>query len=78
MDGRGTLRQALAQCARRGFSISDVSIAGATNGNGHGPRQVTVDLEVRGQGSLVELAAELHDLEGVIDVRAGDANESSY
>jgi putative Mg2+ transporter-C (MgtC) family protein len=79
LDGRGTLREALAQCARRGFSISDLSIAGATNGkNGHGPREVTVELEVRGRGSLFELATELHELAGVVDVRAGDANESSY
>ncbi|MGN6170501.1 MAG: MgtC/SapB family protein [Solirubrobacteraceae bacterium] len=79
MDGRGTLREALAECARRGFSISGVSIAGATNGkNGHGPGEVTVDLELRGQGSLIELAAELHELDGVVDVRAGDLNESSY
>jgi putative Mg2+ transporter-C (MgtC) family protein len=79
LDGRGILREALAECARHGFSISDVSIEGATNGkNGHGPREVTVELEVRGQGSLVELATELHELEGVVDVRAGDANESVY
>jgi hypothetical protein len=73
------LREALAECAQRGFSISNVSIAGATNGkNGHGPREVTVDLEVRGQGSLVELATELVELDGVVDVRAGDANASGY
>jgi hypothetical protein len=32
-------------------------------------------LEVRGQGSLAELATELHELDGIVDVRAGDADE---
>lgn len=79
LDGRGILREALAQCARRGFSISDLSIKHASNGgaNGQGPRRVTVELEVRGQGSLAELATELNELEGIVDVRAGDANELS-
>ena len=79
-DGRGILREALAECARRGFSISDLSIKDASNGdgNGRGPRHVTVELEVRGQGSLAELATELHELEGIVDVRAGDVEEFSY
>jgi putative Mg2+ transporter-C (MgtC) family protein len=75
-DGQGTLREALAECARRGFQISDLSIKHTNNGgNGRGPRHVTVDLEVRGQGSIAELATELNELGGVVDVRAGDANE---
>ena len=75
-DGQGTLREALAECARRGFSISDLSIRHTTgNGNGRGPDRVTVDLEIRGQGSLAELATELNELGGVVDVRAGDVNE---
>jgi putative Mg2+ transporter-C (MgtC) family protein len=80
LDGRGILREALATCARRGFSISDVSINDTTNGrsNGHGPRQVAVELEVRGQGSLAELATELHELDGVVKVHAGDSDELSY
>ena len=79
-DGRGILREALAECARRGFSISDISIKPATDSrsNGHGPRLVTVELEVRGQGSLTELATELHELDGIVDVRAGDVEELSY
>jgi len=80
LDGRGILREALAECARRGFSISDLAIKHAANGNGngHGPREVTVELEVRGQGSVAELATELNELDGIVDVRAGDANELSY
>jgi putative Mg2+ transporter-C (MgtC) family protein len=80
LDGQGILREALAECARRGFSISDLSIKDARNGNGNGggPRHVTVELEVRGQGSLTDLATELHELDGIIDVHAGDAAEYSY
>jgi putative Mg2+ transporter-C (MgtC) family protein len=76
LDGQGTLREALAECARRGFSISDLSIRHTTNdGNGRGPHHVTVDLEIRGQGSLPELASDLNELGGIIDVRAGDVKE---
>jgi putative Mg2+ transporter-C (MgtC) family protein len=75
-DGQGTLREALAECASRGFQISDLSIRHTNNGgNGRGPHHVTVDLEVRGQGSIAELASDLNELGGVVDVRAGDANE---
>jgi putative Mg2+ transporter-C (MgtC) family protein len=79
VDGRGLLREALAECARRGFSISDLSISHEANGvrNGNRARHVTVELEVRGQGSVAELATELHELEGIVDVLAGDANELS-
>ncbi len=80
LDGRGILRKALAECARRGFSISDMSIANSSSdgSNGRGPRHVTVELEVRGQGSLPELASELHDLDGIVDVHADDVSALSY
>jgi putative Mg2+ transporter-C (MgtC) family protein len=76
LDGQGLLREALEQCAQRGFSISDLEVRHDHDGphDGH----VTVDLEVRGQGSITELASELHDLEGVVSVHAGDANEFAY
>ena len=48
------------------------------DGNGRALRHVTVELEVRGRGSLAELATELHGLDGIIDVRAGDAIGLSY
>jgi putative Mg2+ transporter-C (MgtC) family protein len=80
VDGRGILREAMAECARRGFSISDVQIKHNTSsaGNGSRAREVTVELEIRGQGSIAELASELTELDGVVDVYAGDANEVSY
>ncbi|HEY1519891.1 MAG TPA: MgtC/SapB family protein [Solirubrobacteraceae bacterium] len=80
VDGRGILREALAECARRGFSISDLAIKHekTARGNGSRPDHVTVELEVRGQGSVADLASELNDLDGIVDVYAGDANELSY
>lgn len=79
LDGRGLLREALAECSQRGFSISDLEIKHVRDGGRNGDADhVTVDLEVRGQGSVAELASELNDLEGVIGVYAGDANEFGY
>jgi hypothetical protein len=35
---------------------------------------VTVELEVRGGGPLLEFATELNEMHGIVDVHAGDAN----
>jgi hypothetical protein len=35
-------------------------------------------LDGRGQGSIAELASELNELEGVVSVHGGDANEFRY
>ncbi len=80
VDGRGTLREALSQCAQRGFAISDLAIKhnGAVRRNGDARPEVTVTLELRGRGSIAELASELHEMHGVVDVTAGDLEEFSY
>lgn len=79
LDGRGILREALVQCSQRGFTIADLEIKHDDDGPHNGdPRYVTVDLEVRGQGSIAELASELNELEGVVSVHGGDANEFRY
>lgn len=78
-DGCGLLREALAQCAQRGFAISDLEIKHETDGTQNGdPRHVTVALELRGPGSVAELASVLNELEGVVGVYAGDADEFGY
>jgi putative Mg2+ transporter-C (MgtC) family protein len=76
LDGHGILREALAECARRGFSISDLSIkhTGALGANGNTASVVTVELEVRGRGPVAELATDLNDMDGVVDVHADDTN----
>jgi len=79
VDGQGLLREALAECAQRGFSISDLEVKHERDGAHDGdPRHVTVALEIRGQGSVSELASELNELEGVVGVYAGDADELGY
>jgi putative Mg2+ transporter-C (MgtC) family protein len=80
LDGHGILREALAECARRGFSISDLSIKhdGVLETDGHTAAVVTVELEVRGRGPLSELATELNEMHGIVDVHAGDANALGY
>jgi hypothetical protein len=37
-----------------------------------------VELDVRGQGSLADLAMQLNELDGIVDVRAEDVNEFSF
>lgn len=44
----------------------------------NGTTGVTVELQVRGQGSIAQLATELNDLNGIVDVHAGDAGKSGY
>lgn len=79
VDGRGLLREALSECARRGFSISDLEIKHEGDGAHNGDAQhVRVDIEVRGPGSVADLASELNELEGIVSVYAGDADEYSY
>jgi putative Mg2+ transporter-C (MgtC) family protein len=79
LDGHGILREALAECARRGFSISDLSIkhSGVLT-DGHEAALVTVELEVRGRGPLTELATQLNEMHGIVDVHAGDVNAIGY
>ena len=86
-DGHGVLREALEECASRGFSIADLSIDNDGNGNGNGNRngngngngrhgsEVTVNVELRGQGSITQLASDLHELGGVLDVRVGEGTD---
>jgi putative Mg2+ transporter-C (MgtC) family protein len=83
LDGQGILREVLTECARRGFSISDVSIKHEGNSvrnatNGHHDRHVTVELEVRGRTPVAELAADLNEMNGIVNVHAGDTSALAY
>jgi len=80
LDGKGILREALAECVRRGFSISDLSIkhTGALGADGGRGAVVTVELEVRGRGPIAELAMELTEMDGIVDVHADDTTAVSY
>jgi putative Mg2+ transporter-C (MgtC) family protein len=80
LDGKGILREALAECASRGFSISNLSIWPEKDGraNGRYPRHVTAELELRGQASVTELASDLTELDGIVDVHADADAEVGY
>jgi putative Mg2+ transporter-C (MgtC) family protein len=72
-DGRGVLRKVLATCTGRNFKVADVDLDRPAAG--HDDRAVVVALEVHGKGSVVQLAGELGDLEGVLGVTAGEVDE---
>jgi putative Mg2+ transporter-C (MgtC) family protein len=75
-DGRGILRRVLTVCTSRSFAVADVNAARAEGADAHGhPTAVVVSLEVFGKGSVAQLAAELGEIDGVLSVGAGDANE---
>lgn len=72
-DGRGILREILAESTRLGFSISRVE----THRLEHtvsGRSVVAVTLELQGQPTARQLALGLSELDGVIDVSPSDAD----
>lgn len=79
-DGRGILRDVLAEATGRGFAIDDIATepVGAPRPDGeHGPgdpRMVEVTLHVHGRQSVTDLAAALSELPNVHAVLASDAN----
>jgi putative Mg2+ transporter-C (MgtC) family protein len=66
-DGKGVLRNVLAETTNRGFVIEHLDV--------ERPRVsehlVEVMMHIRGHGSFPELVSSLHDLEGVASVHAG-------
>jgi putative Mg2+ transporter-C (MgtC) family protein len=83
-DGRGVLRDILAETTGRGFAIDD--IATEALGPGHSPARprdpgerpmVRVTLHVHGRQPVTELAAALSELQDVDAVLASDANTAA-
>ena len=64
LDGRGILREALGSCTKAGFAVADL----ATRHVGGDHHAVAVRLELRGNGSLSDLAMELDSIDGVLAV----------
>jgi putative Mg2+ transporter-C (MgtC) family protein len=74
-DGRGILRNLMAETTSRGFAIDDIATEPAEHGTDHaGPRMVHVTLHVHGRQPVTELAAALSELPDVDAVLATDAN----
>jgi putative Mg2+ transporter-C (MgtC) family protein len=67
-DGRGLLRDLLGRFSEHGFSVSDVAVERTSDGERNGDRTVTVQLEVRGRGSLASLTTDLNEIDGVLQV----------
>jgi putative Mg2+ transporter-C (MgtC) family protein len=70
-DGRGILRDVLAECTRRGFAIVQVATHQIEQ-EVRGVAAVAVSLEVRGQPSVEPLTAGLSELAGVLEVTTVD------
>ncbi|HET7173456.1 MAG TPA: MgtC/SapB family protein, partial [Nocardioidaceae bacterium] len=89
-DGEGVLRRALKQCTDWGFTVSHVATARpgrATPQAGRDDHEVhlaapepgvtSVLLDIHGRASVGELAATLADIDGMLEVSAGDVNIAS-
>src|SRR5262245_31756109 len=75
-DGRGILRDVLAECTRKGFTIAQVGTRHLDHADGGVPA-VAVTLEVQGQPSADPLAIALNDLPGVLEVTTTDLARSA-
>lgn len=84
-DGSGALRRSLVACTDAGFVVTEVSVDRPVTPSPGGrdeeeppaeqarqARIVAVRLEVRGTGSVTDLAARLSDLSGMVQVTAGN------
>jgi putative Mg2+ transporter-C (MgtC) family protein len=74
-DGRGILRQILAESTRLGFSISRVQTR-QLDREVHDRRVVAVTLALQGQPTARQLTLELNELEGVLEVTADDVDDA--
>jgi putative Mg2+ transporter-C (MgtC) family protein len=93
VDGRGTLRAALAEASRQGFEIGELNVtrdepvlAWAAEGGVRGTsaralagreRHVFIDLELVGKASPFALADSLGEIDGMLAVRTEDPREES-
>jgi len=64
-DGRGILRDVMAEATRRGFAVVSVATE-------HRPPNVALTLELQGRGSPRDLALALDAIDGVVEVAAAD------
>jgi putative Mg2+ transporter-C (MgtC) family protein len=82
-DGEGVLRRALAVCTSRGFAVHELATATPEEVpdrrgiDGSSGRYVSVRLTVEGPGTATDLAASLADVDGVLEVTAGDVDDEA-
>lgn len=75
-DGRGILREVLAESTRRGFSISRVRTHQLER-EVRGVSAVAVTLELQGQPTTEPLTVALSEMAGVLEVTSGDLDRSA-
>ena len=73
-DGRGVLRRLVAECSEHGFSVSDLNVEHTSDAVNGADRTVTIQLELRGRGSVADLVGNLDSDDGVIRAEAVDVN----
>jgi putative Mg2+ transporter-C (MgtC) family protein len=90
-DGRGTLREVLARTCDVGYVIGEVltravgPVGDGADGNGSHAQPlatatsqvVEVSLQLRGKGSITDLATLLSGVDGVVSINAGTADETA-
>jgi putative Mg2+ transporter-C (MgtC) family protein len=76
-DGRGILRDVLAESTRRGFAIVRVGTQQIERAAIAGVPAVAVTMEVRGQPDIGSLATALDELHGVLEVTTSDLAEAA-
>jgi putative Mg2+ transporter-C (MgtC) family protein len=76
-DGRGIMRDVLAECTNRGFAIGRVSTDHLGSPSAGQAATIAATLEVEGRGSVNDLTGALDDLDRVFEVTTSDTNEGS-
>lgn len=77
-DGAGILRNILVEATNRHFTVAEVAIDRLPEkAERSGEKLVAVSLVVQGSGQISELVAAFESYDGVLQVSAGDVNETS-
>jgi putative Mg2+ transporter-C (MgtC) family protein len=68
VNGRGALRDALAECTRRNFTVSNLSVEQREDRQGI----ATVRVLIRGGGPVTDLTTALSEVEGMVSVSSDE------
>ena len=86
LDGRGVLRELLAETTSRGFAVEELAtqrqpgtaLTGVQVGQlDKEPRSVELLLRLRGSSGVERLVSRLTEVQGVLSVAAGEADDTS-
>lgn len=71
LDRRGILRRVLEMCTAEGFKVADVNVSRSSEHS----EAVVVPMEIHGRQSTARLAADLGEIDGMLNIAAGAADE---